>query len=319
MSNSKNSKPKVIFIDTVHPILFERLENAGYSCEWKNKLSRAEILKILPEYSGAVIRSKFKFDAEVFNMATKLKWIARSGAGMENIDREIAAKKGVICYNSPEGNRDAVAEHCLGMILSLFNNLKRSDLEVRNAEWNREKNRGLELKDKTIGILGYGFMGQAFAKRLSGFGVKVLAYDKYKSDFSSDLVQEVTLDEFFEKTDILSIHLPLTEETSFLINAEYIEKFKKPIYIINTARGKNLNTQDLVNALIHKKVLGTCLDVLEYESVSFENLQEEDLPPAFQYLIKSEKVLLSPHVAGWTVESYFKLSDVLADKILRIL
>ncbi len=316
MLNTHNSKPKIIFIDSVHSILFERLEANGFQCEWKNKLNREEILKILPEYTGAVIRSKFKFDEEVFDVARNLKWIARSGAGMENINREIAKHKGVVCYNSPEGNRDAVAEHCLGMILSLFNNLKRSDIEVRNAEWNREKNRGLELKGKTVGILGYGFMGEALAKRLVGFGVKTIAYDKYRTNYSSEIVEEVSLEKLFEETDILSIHLPLTEETRFMVNENFINSFKKPIYIINTARGKNLKTQDLVNSIISGEVLGACLDVLEYESISFEKLKEEDLPEAFQFLKQSEKVILTPHVAGWTVESYYKLSDVLADKIL---
>lgn len=312
-----HSNPKVIFIDSVHSILFERLEAAGYVCEWKNNLNREDILAILPEYEGAVIRSKFKFDQEVFNATKNLKWIARSGAGMENIDREIAAQKGIACFNSPEGNRDAVAEHALGMILSLFNNLKRSDNEVRQGQWNREKNRGLELKGKTIGILGYGFMGKAFAERLKGFGVETIAYDKYKTDFGNATVEEVSLEEFFKRTDILSIHLPLTEETHFMINSDFIEKFKKSIYVINTARGKNLDTKDLIRALESKRVLGACLDVLEYESISFENLKAEELPEAFQYLKNSNQVILTPHVAGWTHESYFKLSDVLADKILE--
>lgn len=311
------SKPKVIFIDSVHPILFERLELSGYECHWKNKLSRQEILKILPEYTGAVIRSKFKFDEEVFDLASSLKWIARSGAGMENIDQTIAKEKGIKCYHSPEGNRDAVAEHCLGMILGLFNQLKTSDSEVRQAQWNREKNRGLELKGKTIGIIGYGFMGKAFSERLQGFGVECIAYDKYKSGFGSELVREVSLEELFAKTDILSIHLPLSQETTFMINEDFLNRFSKAIYLINTARGKNLKTDDLVKALESGKVLGACLDVLEYESLSFEQLKSDELPESFNYLKHSDNVLLSPHVAGWTKESYFKLSNVLADKILN--
>ena len=310
-------KPKVIFIDSVHPVLFERLEQAGFECHWKNELSRAEILAILPEYSGAVIRSKFIFDAEVFQQSTQLKWIARSGAGMENIDAKMAREKNIQLYNSPEGNRDAVAEHCLGMILSLFNQLKRSDTEVRNAQWNREKNRGLELKGKTVGLLGYGFMGQALAERLIGFGVTTIAYDKYKSNFSSEVVTEVDLDTFFNETDILSIHLPLTEETTFMIDDSFLNQFEKNIYLINTARGKNVKTSALVKALDNGKVLGACLDVLEYEKTSFEDLKKEDLPVDFQQLINSEQVLLTPHVAGWTKESYFKLSNVLANKILN--
>jgi len=307
---------KVIFIDSVHPILFERLEKAGFTCEWKNHLNRKEILAILPKYQGAVIRSKFKFDEEVFKRADQLHWIARSGAGMENIDQNIAKQKGIKCYNSPEGNRDAVAEHALGMLLSLFNQLKQSDIEVRNAEWNREKNRGLELKGKTVGILGYGFMGEAFAKRLKGFDLNVIAYDKYKSEFGNEYVEEVSLEDFYLRTEILSVHLPLTKETQNLIDNDYIHHFKQNLYIVNTARGKNIKTDDLVTALKSGKIKGACLDVLEYEKVSFEALKKEELPEAFQYLSRSNKVILTPHVAGWTVESYYKLSNVLADKII---
>jgi D-3-phosphoglycerate dehydrogenase len=307
---------KVIFIDSVHPILAKKLEKAGYQCDWKTELSRVEILPILKDYEGAVIRSKFKFDTEVFEAAPNLKWIARSGAGMENIDQAEAQKRGVKCFNSPEGNRDAVAEHALGMILSLFNNLKRSDTEVRQGQWNREKNRGLELKGKTVGILGYGYMGEAFAKRLQGFGVKVIAYDKYKSDFGNELVQEVSLEAFFLQTEILSIHLPLTEETTFMINESFLNQFANDLFVINTARGKNVRTEDLVSALRSGKVKGACLDVLEYEKLSFEGLKAAELPQAFQYLRQAENVVLTPHVAGWTQESYVKLSEVLAEKIL---
>ncbi|MEX2379901.1 MAG: NAD(P)-dependent oxidoreductase, partial [Vicingaceae bacterium] len=268
-------------------------------------------------YEGAVIRSKFKFDREVFDVAPHLKWIARSGAGMENIDTELAEKRGVKCFNSPEGNRDAVAEHSIGMLLTLFNQLIQADAEVRMGEWNREKNRGIELKGKTVGILGYGFMGGAFAKRLKGFDVNVIAYDKYKSGFGNDFVQEVDLPTLFDQSDVLSLHLPLTEETTFMVNANFINRFKKPIYLINTARGKNVKTADLVTALKSGRVLGACLDVLEYEKTSFESLKTDELTEDFQYLRTSNKVILSPHVAGWTQESYVKLSTVLAEKILN--
>ena len=308
---------KVIIIDSVHSILAEKLEKAGYQCDWKTDLTREEILPLLKDYEGAVIRSKFKFDVEVFEASPNLKWIARSGAGMENIDQKEAEKRGVKCFNSPEGNRDAVAEHALGMILSLFNHLKRSDTEVRDGQWNREKNRGLELKGKTIGILGYGYMGEAMSKRLQGFGVKVIAYDKYKSNYSNEFVEEVSLETLFQETDILSIHLPLTEETTFMINESFINLFEKDIYLINTARGKNVETQALVSALKNGKVKGACLDVLEYEKLSFEGLKADELPQAFQYLRQAENVVLTPHVAGWTQESYIKLSEVLAEKILK--
>ena len=310
-------KPKVIFIDSVHPILSERLVQAGYQCDWKNELSRNEILSILDLYQGVVIRSKFKFDHQVFEAAKNLKWIARSGSGMENIDTEEAAKRGIKCFNSPEGNRDAVAEHCITMILSLFNRLNIADLEVKKGQWNREQNRGIELKGKTIGIIGYGHMGEAFAKRLQGFETEVIAFDKYKKNYGSDMVEEVDLDEFFGRTEILSIHLPLNEETQGLIDEQFINRFEHDIYLINTARGKNIVTTDLIQALEMGKVKGACLDVLEFEDLSFEGVNFNQLPEAFQYLSKSEKVVLSPHVAGWTKESYYKLSTVLADKILE--
>lgn len=307
---------KVIFIDSVHPMLAERLKSAGYQCDWKTDLDRAEILNCISEYQGAVIRSKFKFDREMLDAAEDLEWIARSGAGMENIEVGYAESKGIKCFNSPEGNRDAVAEHALGMLLMLFNNLKRGDAEVRQGQWNREENRGLELKGKTVGIIGYGYMGAAFAQRLQGFDVKVIAYDKYKQGFGNELVKEVDEATLFAESEVLSIHLPLTEETTFMIDANYLANFKKPIYLINTARGKNLKTADLLKALDSGKVLGACLDVLEYESISFEKLKSEDLPADFQKLIKFQNVIFSPHVAGWTVESYEKLSAVLAEKIL---
>lgn len=309
---------KVIFIDSVHPILAERLEAAGYVCEWKNELNRESILAILKEYEGAVIRSKFKFNREVFDAAPNLKWIARSGAGMENINTHLAKERGIKCFNSPEGNRDAVAEQALGMLLALFNNMLQADAEVRKGEWNREKNRGIELKGKTVGIYGYGYMGEAFAHRLQGFGVSIIAYDKYRSEFGNNFVQEVDLPTLLEQTDVLSIHLPLTEETTFMVDANFINRFKKPIYLINTARGKNVKTADLVEALKSEKVLGACLDVLEYEKTSFESLKADELPEAFQYLKGSSNVILSPHVAGWTQESYVKLSTVLAEKILKL-
>ena len=311
------AQKKVIFIDSVHPILAERLEKAGYSCDWKTELDRAEIAKIIHEYEGAVIRSKFKFDKVILDLASNLKWIARSGAGMENIDVAYANSKGVDCYNSPEGNRDAVAEQAIGMLLSLFNNLNRADSEVRKGIWKREENRGIELKGKTIGILGYGNMGEAFAQRLKGFGVSIIAYDKYKSGFGNDDIKEVTEAELFAKTDVLSIHLPLTEETTNMINDSYMGQFEKDIYLINTARGKNLKTADLIQLLKEGKVLGACLDVLEYESLSFEGLKDGNDAEEFQKLSILNNVVLSPHIAGWTVESYEKLSSVLADKILK--
>lgn len=306
---------KVIFIDTVHPILQDQLEAIGFSCDWYHQHTIADIKRVLPQYDGLVIRSRIPVDKDLLDLASNLKFIARSGAGLENIDLEYAAQKGIVCFSAPEGNRDAVAEHCIGMLLSLFNHMNRADQEVRQGRWKREENRGIELKGKTVGIIGYGFMGEAFAKRLAGFDVRVLAHDKYKSHFGNQNVKEVSLETLQKEADIISFHLPLTKETHFMCNDVFLSNCKKSVYIINTARGKIVETQALVNGLQTSKVLGACLDVLEYEKNSFEQLHKEELPASFEYLIQSNKVILSPHVAGWTKESYIKLSSVLGDKI----
>lgn len=309
-----NSKGKVIFIDSVHSILEKRLEKMGFECDIKTDLSREQIEKIMGSYKGVVIRSKFLFDKQMIDKAEKLEFIARSGSGMENIDVAYAHSKNIKCYNSPEGNRNAVAEHCLAMLLSLFRNLNRADEEVRNSIWKREENRGIELDGKTIGLIGFGNTGKSFAKKLRGFDVEILAHDKYLNNYGNDYVKEATLEEIQEKADIISLHVPLTLETTHFFSSDFFAKCSKAIYLINTSRGKCLKTDDMVKALKSGKVLGACLDVLEYESISFENIAGE-MPEAFEYLRKSQKVILSPHIAGWTQESYFKLSSVLADKI----
>lgn len=307
---------KILFIDSNHPLLHETLEKAGHTCDLNYQWTKEQIINNIYVYDGIVIRSKIKITKDIIDKAVKLKFIARAGAGMENIDVEYAEKKGIHCLHAPEGNRDAVAEHALGMLLSLFNNLNRSNKEVREGKWIREGNRGVELMGKTVGIIGYGNMGSAFAERLKGFGVKVLAYDKYKKNFGNEFINETTLEHIFEETDVLSLHTPLTDETHYLINDAFINTFKKKMYIINTARGKCLNTADLVKNIRSGKVLGACLDVLEYEVVSFENIDAANLPEPFQYLAKSEKVILSPHIAGWTQESNEKIARILAEKIL---
>lgn len=309
------SSKKILFVDTVHPILEERLTKLGYSCEHELKASKEIIEESIEAYFGLVIRSRFPIDQQFLDKAKNLKFIARSGAGLENIDVAYAEEKGTKVFNSPEGNMDAVGEQAIGMLLMLFNQLKKGDAEVRNGIWDREGNRGLELSGKTVGIIGYGNMGKALAQKLSGFGCKVVAHDKYKKGFSDSLIEEVSLLEIFEKTDVLSIHLPLSEETHHYVKEEFLNQFKKPIYLINTARGNNVCVADLVKGLKNKTILGACLDVLEYETKSFETINAEDLPEDFKYLTQSEKVILSPHVAGWTKESYAKLSSFLADKI----
>lgn len=306
----------ILFIDSVHDSMQQLLQQAGHQCDLLFNLSKEDTIKILSQYDGVVIRSKFKFTKEVIDQATGIKFIARFGAGMENIDVAYAESKGIKCLHAPEGNRDAVAEHALAMILSLFNNLIRADKQVRSGEWIREGNRGIELMGKTVGIIGYGNMGSAFAQRLKGFGVNVLAYDKYKKDFGDDFVKEVSLEQLQKEADVLSLHLPLTDETLFMVNDVFINQFSKNIFIVNTARGKVLKTDDLVKNIKSGKVLGACLDVLEYEEVSFENMNVSN--PTMDYLKNSDRVVLSPHIAGWTHESNAKMAEALAKKILRL-
>lgn len=308
---------KILFVDTVHPVLEERLISLGYYCEHDLTSSKDMIESKIENYFGIVIRSRFPINSQFLEKAINLKFIARSGAGLENIAVLFAEKKGIKVFNSPEGNMDAVGEHAVGMLLMLFNQLKKGDNEIRKGIWDREGNRGLELSEKTVGIIGYGNMGKAFAEKLRGFGCRVIAFDKYKKEFGNGSVEEVDLTTVFKETDILSIHLPLSDETYHYVNEVFISKFEKPVYLINTARGNNVYVSDLVKGLKTKTVLGACLDVLEYETKSFETINSGELPEDFKYLTNSDQVILSPHVAGWTEESYIKLSSFLADKIER--
>ncbi len=309
------ARPKVLFIDTVHPVLKTDLTGIGYQCDHFEYYSRNDYEAVIHNYAGIIIRSKIKLDRNILEKASSLCFIARVGAGMENIDVDFASSRGIACINAPEGNRDAVGEHTLGMLLMLLNNMRKADREVREGVWIREGNRGTEIHGKTIGIIGYGNMGSAFARRLSGFDAIVLAYDKYKSGYSDQYVTETDMQTIFEKTDILSLHVPLTGETTWLVDNQYIISFKKPIYLINTARGKVLKTCDLVKNLKTGKIRGAALDVLEYEKLSFEEIEKDRLPEDFKYLIQSDKVVLSPHIAGWTHESNYKMAKVIAEKI----
>jgi D-3-phosphoglycerate dehydrogenase len=306
----------VLFLDLVHPILEQRLTEYGYRCIDGTQLSREDAMSQLKDIQGIVIRSRIKMDEAFLSSANDLKFIARSGAGMENIDEDYCQKNSIELFNAPEGNRNAVAEHALGMLLTLFNRIVIADREVRSGKWRREENRGVELEGKTVGIIGFGNNGSQFAKKLTGFDCDVIAYDKYKTGFSSDIAEEVSLDKIFELSDVVSFHIPQNEETIGMGDKAFFDKFKKPIYVINLARGKVIKTNALVEAMKNDQVTGACLDVLEYEKSSFESFFEQELPQDFQYLLKSDRVILSPHVGGWTHESYFKLSDVLADKIL---
>ena len=302
---------KILFIDTVHPSLKQELIKQNYICDTAYNKNKAEIQKIIHNYQGLIIRSKFIIDKEFIDYASELKFIARAGSGLENIDVNYAESKNINCYNAAEGNRQAVAEHTLGMLLSLFNNLNKADQEVRTGIWKREKNRGRELSQKTIGIIGYGNTGSAFAEVLKGFDITILAYDKYLTKYPF----QSTMESIFKQADIVSLHVPLTAETTYLVNDDFIHRFEKDFYLINTARGKCVNTKDLVSALENGKIKGACLDVLEYEKTSFENLSQEGFTAEMQYLMNSPKTILSPHIAGWTRESNVKISEVLLKKI----
>lgn len=310
---------KVLLLDTNHPHLQNSLEKMGFICDEDYTSSKDKIQEIIHLYDGIVIRSRFKIDKPFINHAKSLKFIARVGAGLESIDTDYAKQHGIALIAAPEGNRNAVGEHALGMLLALFNKIKKADLEIRSGKWLREENRGIELEGKTVGIIGYGNMGKAFAKKLKGFDCEVLCYD-IKENVGDENAKQVSLQELFQKTEVLSLHTPQTELTEKMISAAFIQQFKKPFYLINTARGSAVVTKDLAAALESGKILGACLDVLEYEKASFENFFSEGnvLPEAFQYLIASDKVLLSPHVAGWTVESKFKLADTIVKKIAAL-
>lgn len=309
---------KILIASKIHQQFNEEMQKAGYDCEVKILKNSAELELLIADYQGIVINSRFIIGKELIDKAKQLKFLARIGSGMESIDTAYLEQKGIRWFNSPEGNRQAVGEHTLGLLLNLLNKINIADRQVRKGQWIREANRGTEISGKTIGIIGYGNMGSAFARCLYGFDAKVFAYDKYKSGYSDEFVCEKTMDEIFEQADIVSLHVPLTDETHYMVNAAFINSFKKNIFIINTSRGKVLKTDDLVANLQSGKVRGAALDVLEYESSSFEKIGFENFPEPMQYLAESENVILTPHVAGWTLESNVKHAQVLAEKILIV-
>ncbi|MBJ7880905.1 2-hydroxyacid dehydrogenase [Gelidibacter salicanalis] len=305
---------KILHLDTNHPLLINQLKALGFENDEDYTSSKSTIEEKIHVYDGVIIRSRFSIDKTFLDAATNLKFIGRVGAGLENIDGDYAQKKGVRLIAAPEGNRNAVGEHALGMLLSLFNNLNKADQEVRSGHWLREDNRGVELDGKTVGLMGYGNMGKAFAKKLRGFEVEVLCYD-IQDHVGDDHARQVSLNEFQESVDVVSLHTPQTPLTLGMINTGFINAIKKPFWLLNTARGKSVVTKDLVKALQSGKTLGAGLDVLEYEKSSFEDLFTSEMPEAFRYLIKAKNVLLTPHVAGWTVESKEKLAQTIVDKI----
>lgn len=307
---------KILHLDKNHPLLLEKLSEAGFINEENYKASKAEIEESISGYEGIVIRSRFNIDKQFLDAAKNLKFIARVGAGLESIDTEYAEKLGIKLIAAPEGNRNAVGEHALGMLLSLFNNLTKADSEVKNGLWNREANRGIELDGKTVGIIGYGNMGKAFAKKLRGFDCEVLCFD-IKENVGDENAKQVSLQKLQQNADVLSLHTPWTPLTDKMINSVFINSFSKPFWLINTARGKSVVTADLVSALKAGKILGAGLDVLEFEKLSFETLFDSDnLPNSLKELFAVDNVILSPHIAGWTVESKEKLATVIAEKII---
>lgn len=305
---------KILHLDTNHELLINQLNDLGFTNHEDYTSSKEAIEAKIADYDGIVLRSRFTIDQHFLNAAKNLKFIARVGAGLENIDGEYAKTKGVTLIAAPEGNRNAVGEHTLGMLLSLFNKLNKADAEVRQGKWLREANRGLELDGKTVGIIGYGNTGKSFAKKLKGFDVEVVCYD-ILDNVGDDNAKQVSLQELQEKADVVSLHTPQNLLTLNMIDSEFINKFKKSFWFLNTARGKSVVTADLVFALKSGKILGTGLDVLEYEKTSFEALFSSEMPEAFQYLINAKNVILSPHVAGWTIESKEKLAQTIVDKI----
>jgi D-3-phosphoglycerate dehydrogenase len=304
---------KILIVDDLHPVFKQQAEALGFGVDDRPLITRAETIAVIKDYSGIAVRTKFRIDKELFDLAPNLKFVARAGAGLDNIDELEAKKRNIALINAPEGNRDAVGEHAIGMLLALMNNLRKADIEVRNGIWDREGNRGHELKGKTIGLIGYGFMGQQMARKLSGFEVNVVAYDKYKTGFSNEYAREVSMEEIVRQSDVLSLHIPLTQETRQMVNDEYFFHFKKPIFFINTARGEIVDTAAVLRNIRSGKILAAGLDVLEVEK--FPGLGAQAW---FNELIASEKLILTPHVGGWTHDSYRKISEVLAEKLAEI-
>ncbi len=298
----------------MHLSILDMLEREGFQVTYSPKITRAEIIDQVSEYEGLIIRSKTPMDRELLEKATRLKFIGRAGAGLDQIDLDYLADRGVKLFHAAKGNRDAVAEHALGGLLALLNHIPKADQEVRKGIWDREGNRGHELMGKTVGIFGYGNMGKAFARRLRGFGVQILAFDKYKVDFGSAKVQEVIWEKLKAEADVLSIHVPLTSETRDFFTLQELKSFAKPIWLINTARGEVISFRTLNAALDQGILRGAVLDVLENEK--FQKFSA-DQKAEFERLARRENVIFSPHVAGWTFESYEKINRVLVKQIKK--
>lgn len=306
---------KILIASRIHPAFIRKMESGGHVCITEDLRNSDELVSKWSGFDGVVINSRFALDEPAIRKAGNLRFVARAGAGMENIDTAALESAGIRWFNSPEGNRQAVGEHTLGMLLSLMNKLNKADREIRSGLWLREENRGMELRERTVAIIGYGNMGSAFAQCLSGLGARVIAYDKYKKGYGNNIVEEQSLEQLYQLADVVSIHVPLTAETTYMVNREFIHAFSREIILLNTARGKILKTQHLAEALKSGKVIAAGLDVHEYESPSFEQTGFDDLPGDFRYLMQADNVILTPHIAGWSSESDLKHAEVLAGKI----
>lgn len=304
---------RVLITDEMHPVLSEILTSAGFDCDDRPGISISEIKKIIASFIGMVINTRTVVDRSIIDAGKNLRFIGRAGSGMEIIDVAFAQSRGIICLNSPEGNRDAVAEHTIGMMLTLLHNIATADRELRQPLWQREPNRGTELMGKTIGIFGFGNTGKALAEKLSGFGVEILAFDKYKHGFGSEEVEEVDREEIFERADIVSFHIPHTPETDMMVNESFLAGFRKPVMLINCSRGKILDTMSLADAMKTGRVVAAGLDVFESENkAEIESMQHE----WFGELLKSNRVIITPHIAGWSHESKKRVAEILATKIV---
>lgn len=310
-------KRKVLFIDKAHLCLAEGLQKMDYECHDQTKAPKEIVRKNIGEYFGLVVRSRFRLDEAFLSGAGQLAFIARVGIGLEHIDLNYAQKRGIKVFNSPEGSRNAVGEHALGLLLCVMNNLSRADRQVRRGIWEREGNRGVEIMGKTVGIIGYGNTGQAFARRLQGFEAEVIAYDKYRGNYGDAYAKEAGLQEVFDRADIVSIHIPYMPENHYFIDGEFLKSFHKNIFLLNTSRGLVLHTADLVAQLKNGKLRGVALDVIEYEETSFAQLDPDQLPQPFQYLRQAENVVLNPHIAGWSQEAELGHARVLLEKIRK--
>ena len=306
---------KILIIDDLYPSISNQLLAIGFECDYLPSISRAELFFLPDQYCGILVRSKTYIDNEVLEHFKNLKFIGRAGAGVDLIDLEEVKKRNIQLINAPEGNRDALAEHALAILLGIMNFTTRSHIEIENLVWKREANRGYELGKLTVGLVGYGFMGQAFAKRLKAMGCEILAYDKYKTNFSDEYVTESSMDNIFENADVFTIHVPLNSETEYLINDNFFNYFSKPIWFTNTSRGKVLDTSALYKAILNGKVLGAALDVLENEKPSTWTLEFKEM---MRKLYATNKFTITPHIGGWTFESHKKINDVLIDKIAQL-